>query len=128
MIHAPTHDVVRQMIDAGKTGHLAIDGHLERAEIDVIDGGLAGTIHQVDERAADALDARDVEFHGTRALRAGTRSELKRASIGKRGIPHAKGHGTGAWTVCARKSLGEGVRLRVDDEVDVSLSVTRDVL
>ena len=97
-------------------------------EVHVVDRALAVQIHQVDERAADALDARDVEFHGAGALRAGLGTEAQGAPVGRRGVAHAKRHGAGRGAVGAREPLREGFGLGVDDEVDLALAVQRDVL
>ena len=54
--------------------------------------------------------------------------EADRAFVGGFGVLHAKGDGTDAGAVLARKTLGKGVGLGVDDEVDAALAVQRHVL
>ena len=54
--------------------------------------------------------------------------ERERAAVGLGGVPHPERHGAGGWAVRARECLREGIRLRVDDEVDLALAVQRHVL
>jgi hypothetical protein len=106
--------------DGGRRRH----GH----EIDVVNARSAIPVDQVDEAAADAADAGDVEFH--RASRVGARlgAEIERAPPGQRGVLDAKRHGAGGRPVGRRELLPEARGLGVDDEVDVALAVQRDVL
>ena len=131
-IHAPAADVVRQMVDQGEAcslGRRAL-GHRarHRAKIHVIDRALAVQVDQVDERAADALDAGDVELHGTGALRSGPGPQLQRPAERGGRVAHPERHGARRGTMRARERLCEGLSFRVDDEVDLTLAVQGDVL
>src|SRR5882762_1477183 len=65
-VHVAAPDVVSEVIDA-KQAHgnrrLGVDN---RYEVDIVDGALAVAIDQINQAAADPLDRRDIEFHGTR--------------------------------------------------------------
>ncbi len=128
MIHPAAHHIVREVIDPCQPGlfHSRLRG--DRPEVHVIDRLVSVAIHQVDQRATDALDARNVQFHGTGALRARLRPQLDSPVEGVGSVLHPKGHCAGGRSVLPREALGEGVRLRVDDEIDVALIVQGHVL
>ena len=127
-VHAPAADVVRQVVDDGESRPLGQRGAAHGAKVHVIDRAIAVQVDEINQRAADALDRGNVELHGARAQRSGFRPELERAAKGAGGIAHAKRHGAGRRAVRARKSLREGLGLRVDDEIDSALAVERHVL
>src|SRR6185437_12381066 len=126
LVHVAALHVVSEMIDARETGILP-GRRRNRSEINIVDRALAVPVDQIHERAADALDAGNVELHGTCALRTGLGAELERAAIGVRRILDAKGHRARGRTVLARKLLRERFGLCVDDEVDCALPVQRHV-
>ena len=61
-----------------------------------------------------------------RAVRLG--AELDGALEGRGRVPDAECHGAHRRPVRLRKSLAEGARLGIDDEIDVALRMQRDVL
>ena len=88
----------------------------------------APAIDQVDQRIADALDRRDVQFPGPAWSVEAPGAQLHRAFVGACGVVHAKRDRADARAVQPREALRERVRLGVDDEVDLALAVQRDVL
>ena len=101
-------------------------GH--RDEVHIIDGAIAVPIHEIDQAAADSLDRRDVQFHGSGGGGSGLRAQFQRARIGEPRIGDAKCHGAGAGSMRPRELLRKTVMFRVDDEVDVALVVQGHVL
>ena len=101
---------------------------VHRAKIDIVDRALAVQVDEVDERATDAFDARNVQLHRTCALRSGLGAEAQCARVRPGGIAHAKRHGAGGRAVRPGERLGEGLGFGVDDEVDLALAVQRHVL
>ncbi len=127
-VHVAAPDVVREMIDAQQAGGSMRLGVDDGYEVDIVNRALAIAIDQVDQAAADSLDRRDVEFHGTRGDRPGFGAQIQRARECQARVGDAKRHGAGARPVSARESLRKAVVLRVDDEIDVALIVQRHVL
>ncbi len=103
-------------------------GGVTGAEVHVVDGLLAITIDQVDQRPADALDRRNIQLHRPRRRRPRLRAELERATICERRVLHPEGHRAGGRPVLTREALRERIGLGVDDEVDVALSMQGHVL
>src|SRR6185312_2593714 len=66
-VHVATLHVVREVINARETWVLR-GRRGNRPEVDVINRAIAVSVDEVDERAADAFDAGDVELHRARAL------------------------------------------------------------
>ena len=89
---------------------------------------VAVAVDQVDDAAADALDRRDVQFHGSDPVRDGRGAEIAGAPEGRRGVMDAETHRAGRRAVQLREALAESVGLGIDDEIDVALLVQRDVL
>src|SRR5258708_225220 len=125
--HVAAPDVVSEVIDA-KQAHgnrrLGVDN---RYEVDIVDGALAVAIDQINQAAADPLDRRDIEFHGTRRDRSGFGAQIQGARIGQARVGDAKRHGAGAGPVSPRKALRETVVFGIDDEIDVALIGQRPV-
>ena len=119
---------MREVIDAQQPDGQMRFGIDDGYEVDIVNGALAVAIDQIDQAAADALDRRDIEFHGTGGDRPGFRAQIQGARIGQARIGDAKRHGAGAGPVSARKPLCKAVVFRVDDEIDVALIVQRHVL
>ena len=122
--------VMGQMVDIGEADALGgvIDARQE-FEVDVVDAApLAVAIDQVDQRIADALDRRDIEFHRADLALDAPGAERQGALVGEGGVLHAKGDGADAGAMHAGEALGEALLLAVDDEVHVALAEQRDVL
>ena len=98
------------------------------AEIHVVDRALSVQVDKVNERAANTLDAWNVQFHGAGTLRTGFRTELQRAPVCVGRVTHAERHGTRRRSVGARKALREGGAFGVNDEVDATLAVQGHIL
>ncbi len=73
--HPPAVDVVGQVIERVQADAAVVRARAGRAEVDVVDLVLAGAVDEVQVRAADALDRRDVELH--RPDRAGHRRRAR---------------------------------------------------
>ena len=97
-------------------------------EVHVVDGTLAVAVDEIDERTADADDGRDVELHGPDAAAMRLGAERNGALEGRGRVVHAERHGAHRRPVRLRELLAEGIRLGVDDEVDVALRMQRHVL
>ena len=97
-------------------------------EIHIVDGAIAVAVDEIDEAAADALDRRNVELHGSGGGGTGFGAEFQGARIGKARIGHPERHGACARSMGPRESLRKAVVLGVDDEVDVALAVQGDIL
>src|SRR4029077_18674274 len=69
-----------------------------------------------------------VELHRTGAPRSGLGAQLQGAAERCGRVAHPKRHGARRWTMLACESLCQGLRFGVDDEVDLTLAVQRDVL
>ena len=88
----------------------------------------APAVDEVDQRVADALDRRNVEFHRARLRVEAPCAEFERPPVGERGVLDAKCDRADRRPVQPRKALREGIRFRVDDEVHAALPVQRHVL
>ena len=94
----------------------------DRHEIDVVDRALAIAIDQIDQAAADPFDRGNVQFHRPGGDRSRFCTQIRARGVGKARIGDAKRHGARARAVSARELLRKAVVLRIDDEIDVSLS------
>src|SRR6202012_4201490 len=99
----------------GPHGRLGpFDGH----EVDFVDLARAVTVDEIQVRAADPLDSRDVQLHrsyGPLHFRGATlECELQRLA----GIPYAKRHRIRRRAVGRTKLRGRTARLHVEYEVD----------
>ena len=86
------------------------------------------TVDEIDQAAADALDGRDVQLHGTRRRWPGPGAKRQRALIGPGGVGDAERHRARAGAVLAGEGLREAVGLGIDDEVETALAMQRHVL
>ena len=135
--HAAAMHVVRQVVDVGeaRARRMLVDAG-QRDEVDVVDrhiaSGVGGrariAVDEVDQRIADALDRGNVEFHRPRTVGDAPRALLDRLVVRGGGIRHAEGDGADRRAVHARERLREGIRLGVDDEVDVPLPIEQHIL
>jgi len=123
-------DVVREVIDVGEADALGIMLDAGQVlEIDIVDAAfVAIAIDQIDQRVADALDRRNVEFHRPDLVLDAPGAERDGALVGEGRVLHAEGDGADRRSVYAGKALRKAVRLGIDDEVHVALAVERDVL
>ncbi len=129
-VQAPAIDVVGQVIDVIEADALWLRiGLAQPFEIDIVDRALrAIAVDEIDLQAADSLDGRDLELIGADLRLDGLGAHGERAVIGVFRIGHAEGHGRSRWAVLRCEALGEGARLRIDDEVDVALAIEHHVL
>ena len=121
-IHLPAAHVVGQVVDA-----LQADGVVIRAaafdvlEVDIVDGLVAIAIDEIQQRAADAFDAGNVQLAevGVAAHQLG--ALLLDVGRGLGGVPDPEGHGAGAGAML----LAEGTHVpggaAVEHDVDVVL-------
>src|SRR5262249_41260411 len=138
--HAAAMHVVREVVDERQAcarwrRRIAAPEILEAgqgAEIDVVDrvavGILGIAVDEIDQRVADSLDRRNVEFARACIVLDAPGAALDELGISAGGIAHSKRHGAYARAVAPREVLGERARLGVEDEVDVALLVERHVL
>jgi len=88
----------------------------------------AVAVDEIEVRAADPLDGRDVQLHGPdralHRLRAALHRQLER--LGRVADPES--HGVGRRAVGLAESRGLALRLHVEDEVDVALAEAEHVL
>src|SRR5690606_3939209 len=112
---------------------LRVDGlevHIVNA--DVADAAVAGlampAVNQIDQRIAYALDCGYVQLHRAAARIEAPCAQLDGALVGFGRVVHPERSRTDGWTVQARKTLAERVRLGVDQKVDAALAVQRDIL
>ena len=102
---------------------------LDEIEVDVVDRfAVAEAIDQIQRRAADAFDRRQVQFHRTGGHLHRLRAEIERSFESLMRVLDAKRHRAGRRAVLGRKVIRRTLRLAVDDEIDVTLAVQRDVL
>ena len=87
----------------------------------------APLVNKVDDRIANSLDGRDVQFARPRSVRIAPGAEGNSAFVRRLGIAHPKRNCAYAGAVLARKALGKRIRLGINDEVDAPLTVQRDV-
>ncbi len=128
--HAPAIDVMGQVVDNLEAGahRVAVDA-FEEHEVDVIDRtALTETVDQIQRRAADALDRRQVQFHrpGFNVNRLG--AQLQRTVIGLLRVFDPERHAAHRRAVLGRKVRREAVGLVVEDQVDLALAEQVDVL
>jgi len=119
---------VRQVIDVREARRLRAARGLHGHEVDVVDRALAVAIDQVDETAADTFDRRDLQLHRSDARLDRLRAQVDAMLVRSGSVLHAERHRTRRRPVLAREALTEAVRLGIDDEVDVTLPMQRDVL
>ncbi len=127
--HLAAMDVVRQVVEIGEAeardrGRGALDGR----EVHIVDGLGPIAVDQIEVRAADPLDGRDVQLHRTHQAAHLFGAALERQAQGLAGVAHAKGHGVGRGPVAATELRGLAGRLHVEDEVDVALGEAQHVL
>ena len=134
IFHAAVVDVVREVIDHVEPG---ADGKLLHAveifEIDIVDRqavavviGIA--IDQVNDRAADAADRRDPQFHRTGFDRDRLGPALEQFVIGLLRIADAEAHAAGGGAVLAGEEPCRAARFVVQDQVDLPLPPEIDIL
>src|SRR6266581_7469927 len=133
-VHAAAVHVMRQVVDRSQTraAWMLIDAG-ERHEVDVVDRHAAAlrsrvTVDEVDQRIADALYRRNVEFHRAGPRFHAPRTLLDRPPIRERRIFHAKSHGADRRPVHPREALRKTVGFGIDDEVDAALPVEQHIL
>jgi len=98
-------------------------------EIDVVDIEIVAiAINQVNDRIADAANARNVQLAraGIHVHRLGALSQ--QMLVGLAGIADAKAHATGGRAMLAREIPCGGFRLVIGDEVDAALAPQLDIL
>src|SRR5690606_16399035 len=140
--HAALVDVMGKVVDDGQAGALVVQvglGRLgiDRLEIHIVDADVADAamarfavpaVHQVNQGIAYSLDGGDVQFHGAAARVEAPGAQFDGALVGLGGIVHPEGNRTDRRAVQPGKALGEGVRFRIDQEVDAALAVKGHVL
>ncbi len=130
-VHLAAVDVVGQVVEVGQP-HAALGqgrrGALDRPEVDVIDllGPIA--VDQIEVRAADPLDGRDIQLHRPHRAPHRRRAPLHRQGQRPGGVLDPEGHGVGrgAMRLAELGRLARGIH--VQDEVDVALLVADHVL
>jgi hypothetical protein len=85
-------------------------------------------VHEIQQRAADAPDGRNVQFHRPHLADEGFCPKTDCTLVGGLRIDHAEGHGAGAGAVLAGELLREAVAFGIDDVVHVALPVERHIL
>src|SRR5208283_430676 len=122
--------IVGEVIDRRQAGARGMRVALPApAEIHVPDRTLvAVAIDEIDQRAADAHNRRNLQLHRADARHAGFRPSLQRALIGDASVEHAETHGANRGAVGLGEVSRETIGLGVEHEVDVALPVERDVL
>ena len=129
LVHVPAEQVVRQVVEIGEANRvLLLVRALDRQEVDVVDAVRAIAVDQIDVRAADRLDRRNVQLHRADIAERRLRAALQRLGIGLRRILHAERHRIGALPVLPAERRRLARRLHVQDEVDVALLVANDIL
>jgi hypothetical protein len=142
-LHAAAVHVVGQVVDvgqavAGRAGLGAGNGD----EVDVVDADVADragrralegvlaapAVDEVQQRVADALDGRDVQFHRAVLVVEAPGAQFERAAVGKSGVVDADRDGADRLAVLAREALRERIGLGIDDEVDLALAIQGHVL
>ena len=143
-LHAAAEDVVRQMVDIGQTMPNWVRRHglalrvQQRHEVDVIDADVANgaglrstfalpAVNEIDQRVANALDGRNVQFHRAGLVVEAPGAQVQRALVRVRRIVDAEGNRADRWAVQPGEALCEGIDLGIDDEVDAALAVQRHV-
>ncbi|MNQ68008.1 hypothetical protein D3C85_825520 [compost metagenome] len=135
--HAALVHVVRQVVHQRQAraapGDVGLGiGGIQRHEIHVVDADVANAavaflarpaVHQVNQRIADALDRRDIQFHRSAMRIKPPRAQFQRALVCRVRILHAESDRTDRRAMQAGEALGEGVGFGVDQEVDAALAV-----
>ncbi|OIQ69918.1 hypothetical protein GALL_484760 [mine drainage metagenome] len=129
--HVAAMDVMGQVVEIGKANGVprhgrvrAGDGH----EVDVVDLLGAVTVDQIEVRAADPLDRRDVQLHRPNRPQHRLRPALDRQLQGLGGVAHAERHGVGRGAMGGAEFRGLPLGLHVQDQVDVALAKPQHVL
>lgn len=111
--------------------------YVQRHEVHVIDADVADapvaflagpTVHQVDQRIADALDGGNVQLHRAAVRVEAPGAQFQCALVGLGGVLDAESDGTDRRTVQTGETLRERIRLGIDQEVDAALAIQRHVL
>ncbi|MGF6551002.1 hypothetical protein QFZ96_006073 [Paraburkholderia youngii] len=88
----------------------------------------APAVDEIDQRIAYAFDRRDVQLHRAGLVVESPGTFFERLAVGLRGVLHAKRNRADRRAMQAREALRERMLLRVDDEIDVALTIQRHVL
>ncbi len=128
-IHLPALDVVGQVIDAHQADGVVVRRTaFDVLEVDVVDALVAVAVDEIQQRAADAFDAGDVQLAevGVAADQLGALGFD--VGGGLRGILHPEGHGAGARAVLLAKLAHMPGGAAVEHDVDVVLLKQPDLL
>ena len=138
--HASAMHVVRQMVDVRQSvADRVLLGAGNGFEVDVINTDIADAarlravlaappVDEVDQRIADSLDRGNVQLHRAGFIVEAPRAEIERAFVRLACIGDAERDRADRRAVQTREPLREGIRLGVDQEVDLALPVQRHLL
>ena len=123
--HAAAIHVMGQMVDDFQaSAHRMAIHTFDEHKVDVIDrAAFTVTVDQVQRRAADAFDRWQVEFHRTRRDFDRLRTQFQRTGVGLLGIAYTKRHAAHRRAVFSREVGRHTVRLVIEDQVDVALTI-----
>ncbi len=128
-IHLPATHVVGQVIDAHQADGVVVRrAPFDVLEVDVVDALVAVAVDEIQQRAADAFDAGDVQLAevGVAADQLGALGFD--VGSGLRGILHPEGHGAGARPVLLAELAHMPGGAAVEHDVDVVLLEQPDLL
>src|SRR3989344_4758127 len=121
-VHLPTLDVVGQVIQLFQANRIVVRcAAFDVLEVDVVDGLVAEAVHQIQQGAADALDAGNIQLAkiGVATDQFGALGFHVGSGLG--GVLHAEGHGAGTRAVLQTEFTHVPSRAAVQHEVDVVL-------
>ncbi len=117
----------QQVLTLVDLGRLELAGSVGTHEVSQLSAGMPVkvSVDQVDLQAANPFDRRNIELARTDRRLDGLCAHRKRTVIGVTRIDDPESHGRRGRPVRLREPRGEGVRLRVQNEIDVALTIER---
>ncbi len=131
------------MIDIGQPASLRIHFSAgDRNEVDIVDADIADrarrnaalailaapAVDKIDQRIADALDRRHIQFHRASLVVKAPCTEFERALVRYRRIFDTECECANALTMLACEALRKRILFGIDDEIDVALAVQGHIL
>jgi len=100
----------------------------DKDKINVVDrAAFTVAVNQVQRRAANAFDGRQVQFHWSGRDMHRLCAQFQRAVVGLLRVAHAKSHAADRRAVLGRKVGRNTVGLVIEDQVDIALTVQMNI-